>query len=106
MPIYEYTCALCNQDTEVLQKYSDAPATLCPHCKKEGLTRKISAPPFHLKGTGWYVTDFRDKDKPKKAEAKPAETTGKKDAAEKATETKAAEAPTPAPATTTTKKED
>lgn len=105
MPIYEYTCALCHHDTEVLQKYSDAPATLCPNCKKEGLTRKISAPPFHLKGTGWYVTDFRDKDKPKKTEAKPADTTEKKETTvAKTTETKTADAPQPA--TTTTKKED
>ena len=61
MPIYEYRCQHCEQHTELVQKFSDPPATHCPHCEQEKLTKVISAAAFHLKGSGWYVTDFRDK---------------------------------------------
>ena len=64
MPIYEYQCKNCGEKTELLQKISDKPATTCPHCQKDTLTRLVSAAGFQLKGTGWYVTDFRDKNKP------------------------------------------
>ena len=60
MPIYEYMCLGCGQHCEVLQKFSDKPETRCPHCHKEKLERQISAASFHLKGSGWYVTDFKD----------------------------------------------
>jgi putative FmdB family regulatory protein len=60
MPIYEYTCSKCGYYTEVLQKFSDPPVTRCEHCK--GKMRKlISQSSFHLKGTGWYVTDYANK---------------------------------------------
>lgn len=61
MPIYEYQCQTCGNHTEILQKVSDAPATTCPHCHQESLQKKISATAFHLKGNGWYVTDFKGK---------------------------------------------
>ena len=63
MPIYEYQCQECGERCEKLEKVSAEPATECPSCKKSALKRQISAAAFHLKGTGWYVTDFRDKDK-------------------------------------------
>ena len=49
-----------------MQKISDAPLTECPDCKEQALHKLVSAAAFHLKGSGWYVTDF--KDKPKKAD--------------------------------------
>lgn len=61
MPIYEYRCEACGQHTELVQKFSDPPATDCPHCQAPKLQKLISAAAFHLKGNGWYVTDFRDK---------------------------------------------
>jgi putative FmdB family regulatory protein len=61
MPIYEYRCQDCGEHTELVQKFSDAPVTECPHCHKQSLEKLISAAAFHLKGAGWYVTDFRDK---------------------------------------------
>lgn len=64
MPIYEYECRACGQRTDALQKVSDKPLRKCPACGKLQLRRLVSAPAFHLKGTGWYVTDFRDKGKP------------------------------------------
>lgn len=63
MPIYEYQCQSCGECTEVLQNVNDAPETVCPSCDAEALRRLVSAPSFQLKGTGWYVTDFRDNDK-------------------------------------------
>ena len=65
MPIYEYRCSGCGHETEVLQKMSDAPLTDCPSCGKPTLTKLISAAGFQLKGSGWYVTDFRGGSKPK-----------------------------------------
>lgn len=60
MPIYGYRCAACGHQKDVLQKMSDAPLTECPSCGEAAYTKEVSAPAFQLKGTGWYVTDFRD----------------------------------------------
>lgn len=59
MPIYEYRCAACGQQGEHLQKISEAPLTKCPKCGKKKYEKLISAAGFQLKGSGWYVTDFR-----------------------------------------------
>lgn len=67
MPIYEYRCNTCGEHTELLQKVNDAPAKECPSCKKPTLEKQISATSFHLKGSGWYVTDFKDKNKSKES---------------------------------------
>ncbi len=69
MPIYAYRCAACGAEKDVLQKFSDAPLTVCPVCGAESFHRVLTAPAFQLKGSGWYVTDFRDADKSKKAAA-------------------------------------
>lgn len=61
MPIYEYLCQACGERTEVMQKVSDPAETICPNCGKSALTKVVSAAGFHLKGTGWYATDFKDK---------------------------------------------
>jgi len=57
MPIYEYQCAECGRIVEKWQKFSDAPLTVCPHCGGS-VTKLISNCAFHLKGSGWYVTDY------------------------------------------------
>lgn len=62
MPIYEYQCTACGRIEEALQKVSDAPLTTCPHCSGQ-LSKLISHSAFHLKGSGWYVTDYADKRK-------------------------------------------
>jgi putative FmdB family regulatory protein len=59
MPIYEYRCSSCGHELESLQKFSDAPLTACPACQREALVKKVSASGFQLKGSGWYVTDFK-----------------------------------------------
>ena len=67
MPIYEYRCASCGYENEYLQKVSDPLRTDCPECGKATLEKLVSAAGFQLKGNGWYVTDFKDKGKGKKA---------------------------------------
>lgn len=69
MPTYEYQCGACGQQVEIFQKITDEPLTECPKCHAAALSKIISATNFQLKGTGWYVTDIRDKGKPKPAES-------------------------------------
>ena len=59
MPIYAYKCSACGHARDVLQKISDAPLTLCPACNTEAFAKQLTAAGFQLKGSGWYVTDFR-----------------------------------------------
>jgi len=68
MPIYEYACTECNHELEVLQKMNDMPLKQCPACGNNTLNKLISAAAFHLKGTGWYETDFKGTKKPQKSE--------------------------------------
>jgi putative FmdB family regulatory protein len=56
MPIYEYHCERCG-DFEQTQRITDPPLTKCPKCRRK-VRRLISASSFHLKGSGWYVTDY------------------------------------------------
>jgi putative FmdB family regulatory protein len=60
MPIYAYRCEDCGFSKDVLQKVSDAPLTDCPTCGKSTFKKQLTAAGFQLKGTGWYVTDFRN----------------------------------------------
>ena len=69
MPIYEYECEKCGAIEEVFQNFSDSPLETCPECSGK-LHKLISQSSFHLKGTGWYVTDYADKSG-KKAEGSP-----------------------------------
>lgn len=60
MPIYAYKCASCGFAKDVLQKLSDVPLSVCPSCGKSSFRKQVTAASFQLKGTGWYVTDFRN----------------------------------------------
>lgn len=61
MPIYEYVCEECGR-FEVIQKFSDKTLKECPRCKENGrkspVSKAVSASAFHLKGSGWYKTDY------------------------------------------------
>lgn len=59
MPIYAYRCESCGFEKDVLQKISDAPLTQCPSCGADAFRKQVTAAGFQLKGSGWYVTDFR-----------------------------------------------
>ncbi len=65
MPIYEYLCDACSHKLEAIQKFSDAPLKSCPECNEDSLRKLVSAAAFRLKGSGWYETDFKDKNKQK-----------------------------------------
>ena len=93
MPIYEYECTACGRHDEVFQKISDKPLKKCSHCAGK-LQKMISQSSFHLKGSGWYVTDYANSAKPgtssEKAEKQNGK--GKKDVAKAAkTESKSSE---------------
>jgi putative FmdB family regulatory protein len=93
MPIYAYKCSACGHAKDVLQKMSDAPLSVCPACGTASFSKQLTAAGFQLKGSGWYVTDFRDGGGSKsggddKSTAAPAESPA----------APAASAPAPAPA--------
>jgi putative FmdB family regulatory protein len=90
MPIYAYKCDACGHAKDILQKMSDPILTACPHCGAQAFSKQVTAAGFQLKGSGWYVTDFRSGNGG--AAAKPA------DAAADAAKPAADAAPTSAPA--------
>ncbi|HEY4066685.1 MAG TPA: FmdB family zinc ribbon protein [Burkholderiaceae bacterium] len=108
MPIYAYRCTTCGHAKDVLQKMSDPLLTVCPSCGAATFAKQVTAAGFQLKGSGWYVTDFRGGDS---AKGKPAAGEGadgaKTDAAKPdastaapapaASKSDAAPAPAPAP---------
>lgn len=59
MPIYAYRCGACGHAKDVLQKMSDPVLTTCPACGAESFSKQVTAAGFQLKGSGWYVTDFK-----------------------------------------------
>src|SRR4051812_49072909 len=69
MPIYAYRCENCGFAKDVLQKLSDPVLTDCPQCGKSTFKKQLTAAGFQLKGSGWYVTDFRGGNKPPAATA-------------------------------------
>ena len=60
MPIYAYRCAACGHTKDVLRKMSDPPLADCPACGEPRFEKQVTAAGFQLKGSGWYVTDFRN----------------------------------------------
>ena len=114
MPLYEYQCPKCGR-FELIRKFSDEPVTACPTCGSE-VQKLASAPAFHLKGTGWYVTDYAKKpsgDGSKPADAKSGDgkgdggTPGASQSGESQSDTKSSkESSATTPATTTTSKKD
>lgn len=125
MPIYAYRCESCGHAMDVLRKVSDPMLTTCPACGAEALRKQVTAAGFQLKGSGWYVTDFKggsqaptgdaksgtksdtatggDAKPPKTADAAPAAASGadaKPGAKTSPSPTVAAPVPAPAPAST------
>jgi putative FmdB family regulatory protein len=94
MPIYAYRCEACGFAKDVLQKMSDPQLTVCPECGKESFKKQLTAAGFQLKGSGWYVTDFRGGTPPATGTATGPSASAKSDA------------PAPAPAPSTGTKSD
>lgn len=59
MPIYEYHCQSCDTIFDQFQKMNDPPPAHCPDCNGDKIKKLISMSTFHLKGTGWYATDYK-----------------------------------------------
>ena len=95
MPIYAYRCGSCGHAQDVLQKISDPVLTVCPSCGADTYAKQVTAAGFQLKGSGWYVTDFRGGAPAKGGEAA---SSAKPSAEAKPADTAAAPAPAPAPA--------
>ena len=85
MPIYEYECTKCGKIEEAIQKFSDKALTKCKHCSGK-LNKLISQNSFHLKGTGWYVTDYANKSQSSSAPAKKKEESPSVDSTTSATD--------------------
>jgi putative FmdB family regulatory protein len=103
MPIYAYRCTACGHAKDVLQKLSDPVLSTCPACGAEAFAKQLTAAGFQLKGSGWYVTDFRNGSSapapaPGAAEAPKAD--GAASTATAPTPAAPASAPAPAPAPT------
>jgi len=79
VPIYEYACEECDHVLDALQKMSDDPLVHCPACGKPALRKLLSAPRFRLKGSGWYETDFKEKNQRNVLKADTESSAGKKD---------------------------
>lgn len=88
MPIYEYECTGCGRHEEAFQKISESPLTKCSQCSGK-LQKLISQSSFHLKGSGWYVTDYANSAKPGVSSEK-SETEKKTDKSETKTDSKPA----------------
>lgn len=101
MPLYEYACPSCGT-FEVIQKFSDAALSECPKCAA-AVEKLLSAPAFHLKGSGWYITDYARKGQ-SEGKATKGENAASDSGPAASTESKAESKPaaTPAAATTTT----
>ena len=69
MPIYEYECSACGDEHEVIQRMGAGALRKCPSCGALRLRRKISRSAFHLKGDGWYVTDYASNGKKPETES-------------------------------------
>ena len=64
MPIYAYRCTSCGHAKDVLQRMSDPLLSACPECGAQAFEKQVTAAGFQLKGSGWYVTDFKGGAKP------------------------------------------
>ncbi len=92
MPLYEYKCTKCGEVFEALQKFSDKPLARCKLCKGK-VERLISNSTFHLKGSGWYVTDYARKGEKPAAEPEKKSTDSKSTDSKKETSKPAAKKP-------------
>ena len=80
MPLYEYLCQNCGHQFERIQKFSDAPIAECPKCGGP-VQKLVSSPAFHLKGTGWYATDYARSGQGDKSTSADSKSSGKSDSA-------------------------
>jgi putative FmdB family regulatory protein len=105
MPIYAYRCETCGFQKDVLQKMSDPLLVTCPSCGASTFRKQVTAAGFQLKGSGWYVTDFRNpasKEGAKATKAEPSSDSGSKSEGSGETKSTSSDSPAPAPAPSST----
>lgn len=100
MPIYAYRCASCGFANDHLQKLSDPALENCPACGQATYVKQLTAAGFQLKGSGWYVTDFKGGQKQPSSKETPAASEATAAAGDGAPA--ADKAATPAPTATST----
>jgi putative FmdB family regulatory protein len=100
MPIYAYRCDECGFAKDVLQKISDPVLSVCPSCGKSSFKKQVTAAGFQLKGTGWYVTDFRGGSAPATGTA-PSADGGSSTGSTSSSDSSSTAAPAPAASTST-----
>jgi putative FmdB family regulatory protein len=103
MPIYAYRCEHCGFQKDFLQKMSDPLLVTCPSCGEPALRKQVTAAGFQLKGSGWYVTDFRNPAakegaKDAKGDGAASDVDKKSDAPPAETKSASGDAPAPSPA--------
>jgi len=93
MPLYEYECEACGQRFEVIQKFSDPPVEVCAKCGKGPVHKQLSSPAIQFKGSGWYITDYAQKDKGKSDSSGAKSSSASETKSETKTETKSESKP-------------
>lgn len=89
MPTYEYACPKCGAEFELFQSMNDAPLKKCPQCKKTGVRRLIGGGAgLIFKGSGFYITDYKNNSAAWKADSSKSEAGGGEKAAPAKTEVK------------------
>ena len=76
MPIYELACKECGNQYERIVSFSSTDLPACPACSSVDVTRLLSQPAIHFKGSGWYITDSKKEDEKKKTAAQKSESNG------------------------------
>ena len=76
MPIYELACKECGNQYERIVSFSSTDLPACPACSSVDVTRLLSQPAIHFKGSGWYITDSKKEDEKKKTAAEKADSNG------------------------------
>jgi putative FmdB family regulatory protein len=61
MPTYQYRCKKCAHEFEEIQRFADAALVQCPQCKENALVRVIGGAGLVFKGSGFYLTDYKNK---------------------------------------------
>ena len=76
MPIYEFACKECSNQYERIVSFSSTVLPACPACSSVDVTRLLSKPAIHFKGSGWYITDSKKEDEKKKTAAQKSDSNG------------------------------
>jgi len=80
MPTYEYICRNCHHEFEKIQSMKDEPLKKCPNCHTDSLKKVISGGVgLIFKGSGFYITDYKNKGTSETKKHPPVQKSSKKD---------------------------